>query len=196
MIMSEAINELSDALSKAQSEMRGAVKESDNPFFKSKYADLGAVIEAARGPLSNHGLAVIQTTAFNEAGIDLVTTLTHKSGQWIQGRLFIKPTKPDPQGFGSGMTYARRYAYAAIVGLAQVDDDGNAASAETVKPTIKIDKAVKDQVLSQSRTCMEYDDTPGLNQIWSEFDADEKVVLWGLFNSQERARMKKMMSGD
>lgn len=193
MIFSTEINELAEALSKAQAEMSGAKKDSENPFFKSKYADLAAVIEAARKPLSENGLSVVQTTAGNEDGIDLITTLMHKSGQWIQGRLFMKPTKTDPQGYGSAMTYARRYAYAAIVGLAQVDDDGNAASES--KPTVKITQKVKDAVLEQTRACLTDDDSHGLIQIWSEFDSDEKAVLWSLFNSQERARMKDMMKG-
>jgi len=196
MIMSEQINELATALSKAQAMMTGAKKDSSNPYFKSKYADLAAVIDASREPLSSHGLAVIQTTAGNNDYIDLITTLVHTSGQWMQGRLIMRPTKNDPQGYGSAMTYARRYAYAAIVGLAQVDDDGNEASKPAVKETKQIAKKVKDEVLKQSRTAMEFDDEHALNQVWGEFDSDEKAVLWGLFNSQERSRMKQMMKGD
>lgn len=130
MGQSEQINELATALSMAQSEITGAVKDAENPFFKSSYADLLSVWDAARVPLTKHGLCVVQTTdvATPSGDIDLVTTLAHKSGQWISGRLPIMPVKKDPQGIGSAITYARRYALSAIVGIAQMDDDGEAAS--------------------------------------------------------------------
>lgn len=125
---SEQINELATALARAQGKITGALKDSANPFFKSKYADLAACWDACRSQLSENGLAVIQTTETPEDGITVVTTLAHSSGQWMRGRLHMKPKDSSPQGFGSALTYARRYALAAIVGLAQIDDDGNAAS--------------------------------------------------------------------
>jgi hypothetical protein len=128
MNQSEQINELSKALSQAQLAMRGAVKDSENPFFKSKYADLAAVIEAAREPLGKHWLSVVQTTEPDgSGGLNVITTLMHSSGQWIRGTLPVFMVKKDPQGMGSAITYARRYAYSAIVGIAQVDDDGEGA---------------------------------------------------------------------
>ncbi len=128
MSQSDQINELASALAKAQGRITGALKDSENPFFKSKYADLAAVWDACREALSQNGLAVIQTTGMDEFGLNLETTLAHSSGQWIKGILPIRPIKNDPQGIGSAITYARRYALAALVGVAQVDDDGNAAS--------------------------------------------------------------------
>lgn len=133
---SENINELATALSKAQGEITGALKDSSNPFFKSKYADLAACWDACRTQLSKNGLAVIQTTEPSETGVTVVTLLTHSSGQWIRGRLHMTPKDASPQGIGSAITYARRYALAGIVGLAQVDDDGNAASGKTEKKGI------------------------------------------------------------
>lgn len=127
-MQSEQINELAAALSIAQGKITGALKDSANPFFKSKYADLASVWDACRGPLSENGLAVIQTTAPNPDGVTVITTLAHKSGQWIRGELHMVPVKSDPQGVGSCLTYARRYALAAIIGVAQVDDDANAAT--------------------------------------------------------------------
>ena len=99
-----------------------------NEFFKSKYADLASVIDAARNALSKNNLAVIQTTQTINGELVLFTTLSHSSGEWIRGEYPIKPVKQDPQGFGSAMTYARRYAFSAITGIASEDDDGNAAS--------------------------------------------------------------------
>ena len=125
---SDQINELTAALSKAQGEITGALKDSSNPFFKSKYADLAACWDACRSQLSKHGLSVIQTTEKTDTGVCVVTLLAHSSGQWIRGRLHMTPKDASPQGIGSAITYARRYALAGIVGLAQVDDDGNAAS--------------------------------------------------------------------
>lgn len=126
---SESIAALAAALAKAQGAIKAAVKDSSNPHFKSRYADLASVWEACRRPLSENGLAVIQTTDEVPDGtaVLLVTTLVHASGEWIAGRLRLNPVKPDPQGMGSAITYARRYALAAIVGIAPDDDDGEAA---------------------------------------------------------------------
>lgn len=135
-LQSQEIKDLVSALCKVQSEMKGAVKDSSNPFFKSKYADLESCWEAARLPLTKNGLSIVQTLDY-ENGVDLlVTTLAHSSGQWIKGRLRIVPTKADPQAVGSAITYARRYAFAAIVGLIQTDDDGEAAMGRVNKPNV------------------------------------------------------------
>jgi hypothetical protein len=128
-MQSESINELAAALAIAQGEITGALKSSKNPFFKSNYADLASVWDACRESLSRNGLAVIQTTeGVSTETITVVTTLAHKSGQFIKGVLTMTPKDGSPQAFGSCLTYARRYALAAIVGVAQVDDDANAAS--------------------------------------------------------------------
>lgn len=111
------------AMAKAQGEMATAKKDSDNPFFKSKYADLSAVWEACRQALSKNNLSVIQTTGENDKGMFLTTTLCHSSGQWISGIYPIITQKQDPQGMGSAITYARRYALAAMVGVAPADED-------------------------------------------------------------------------
>jgi hypothetical protein len=121
--------ELFAALSKAQSEMHGAIKNSTNPFFKSSYADLESVWEAIREPLTKNGLSVVQTTKMLPEGqLALITTLAHSSGESIVGEYPILANDDSPQAIGSAITYARRYALAAIVGVHQTDDDGNAAS--------------------------------------------------------------------
>lgn len=125
---SEQINELAAALAKAQSEIKDAAKDSANPFFKSKYADLASVWDACRTPLSKNNLSVVQTAETDAAGIVLHTLLLHASGQWISGTLCMTPVKSDPQGIGSCVTYARRYALSAMVGIAPSEDDGNAAT--------------------------------------------------------------------
>src|SRR4029079_18582964 len=101
-------------LSKAQGEMSGAKADSENPFFKSSYADLASVWDAIRAPFAKNGLAVIQTTGMNPDGVIIITTLAHSSGQFVRGRITIRPTKNDPQAVGSAITYGRRYGLAAI----------------------------------------------------------------------------------
>ena len=140
MIHSESIAKLAEALCKAQATMKHAIKDADNPFFRSKYADLQSVVEATRPSLVENGLSVVQITE----GDLLWTMLLHTSGEWIKGQITLKPMKQvkdtgwveshDPQSYGSCITYARRYAMAAITGCATEDDDGNAASGKTVDP--------------------------------------------------------------
>lgn len=127
------IADLAAALSKAQGAIRAAIKERDNPGFKgSKYADLASVWEACRKPLSENGLAIVQSTDFENGDVWIRTILLHSSGQKIEGRYPLRPVKNDPQGYGSAITYARRYCLAAMVGVApDDDDDGNAATGVT-----------------------------------------------------------------
>jgi hypothetical protein len=131
MAQSEVINELAAALSKAQGEMQAAIKDKVNPFFKSSYADLGSVWDAARPVLSKYGLCIMQTTEINADGskIIMVTTLAHTSGQWVKSFLPLNPAKNDSQGIGAAITYLRRYSLSAIVGVVcDEDDDGEIAS--------------------------------------------------------------------
>lgn len=136
MGMSLQIDQLATALSIAQGQMESVTKDADNPFFKSKYAELNGYIQTAKKPLANNGLAVIQLTSSAENKARVTTVLTHKSGQWISSMLELAPTKPDAQGMGSAITYARRYGYGAILAMGVEDDDGNGASQAVIpKPT-------------------------------------------------------------
>jgi hypothetical protein len=108
--------------------MEGAKKDSVNPHFKSKYADLTSVWEACREPLHKNGLAVVQAPEPCDTGIQLRTMLLHKSGEWIDSVLVIPAAQQSPQGYGSAMSYARRYALAAMLGVVSEDDDAEAAS--------------------------------------------------------------------
>jgi hypothetical protein len=129
MITSEAINEIAAALSAAQAEIAPAPKDATNPHFKSKYADLASVWGACRAALAKHNLAVIQSPFYTDGRVGLGTRIMHKSGQWLQSEFSMKPTQDTPQGMGSCLTYLRRYALSAMVGVvADEDDDGNEAS--------------------------------------------------------------------
>lgn len=157
MQMSNTIANLAEALSNAQAKIAGAVKDSDNPFFHSKYADLASVQDACRDALAANKLAVVQTpaTTFTSAPeldtitsksgekrtvvrvattVEMTTTLFHASGEWVSGTVSAMLANADPQSIGSAITYLRRYGLSAMVGVAQVDDDGNAASGAKVEP--------------------------------------------------------------
>ena len=129
---SESLDKLAAALSKAQSEMKGAEKKSVNPFFKSGYADLHTVIESSFPHLTKYGLSVIQGNDSNPGEFFVTTMLLHESGQWIKSKLKMPVEKITAQSIGSTITYGRRYGLSAITGIAQYDDDGNAASSQGV----------------------------------------------------------------
>jgi hypothetical protein len=131
MLQSESIANLAKSLSIVQGKLTYAKKDSKNPFFKSSYADLESVWDACRDLLSNNGLAVVQFPGLYsdlDKSMSLTTILTHESGEWISQEMSVPVSKVDAQGAGSAITYMRRYALAAVVGVVQADDDGNAAS--------------------------------------------------------------------
>ena len=125
---SSKIDKLAGALAKAQSEMGGVSKGKVNPFYKSNYADINSCIEACMPALNKHGLSISQGNRFcNTSGYYITTMLLHESGQWLRSEIRIPLTnKKDAQEIGSACTYGRRYGLTSMVGLAQVDDDGNA----------------------------------------------------------------------
>lgn len=124
------LSKLFGALAKAQGEMKNAAKESENPHFKSRYADLANVLDAGRKPLADNGLSLIQIPHNTGQMVALTSILGHSSGAWIKGTAKVKPGKDDAQGMGSVITYLRRYCFSAMVGIAQEDDDGNGAKIE------------------------------------------------------------------
>lgn len=137
------MQKISAALVKAQREFGPALKTSSNPHFKSRYADLAACVEAVIDALNNNGIALIQQTHECESGVIVETTFIHESGEvFSAGKLQVPAAKQDPQGYGSALTYARRYSLMAACGIAPEDDDGNAAtSAVQSKPPAPAPKA-------------------------------------------------------
>lgn len=127
---SGALDQFAAAMVKVQQQVKGAVKSSTNPFFKSSYADLGSVWDACREALTANGFSVIQFPGFAEgapATVQVTTILLHASGQWMQGTAGAPLAKPDAQSVGSAISYLRRYALAAVAGVVQEDDDGESA---------------------------------------------------------------------
>lgn len=126
-MQSQTIGKLTESLVKAQSEYNKLIKDSENPFFKSKYADLSACIYSVKDALYKNGLSVVQgTKVVGERNI-LETTISHTSGEWISGEYLIIPVKNDPQSMGAAMTYARRFTLCGMLFIAAQDDDGETA---------------------------------------------------------------------
>lgn len=126
---SDTLGKLAGALAKAQGAFTAAKKDTDNPYFETKYADLASIHDVIRKPLSENGLAVVQRPFPRTTGVTVVTDLIHESGEWMRCRVALPLEKRTPQSVGSAITYARRYGLSALVGVAaEADDDGAAAS--------------------------------------------------------------------
>jgi hypothetical protein len=133
MRTSETVGAIGGALAKAQGVMEGATKDSTNPHFRSKYADLAAVVGACRSALAQQEIGVVQSPSTGDgAVVRMVTTLLHSSGEWIESDpLTVQAKDAGPQSVGSCLTYLRRYQLAALVGVAPEDDDAEAAEGRT-----------------------------------------------------------------
>jgi len=127
---------IATALVKAQKAFGPALKSSTNPHFRSKYADLAACVEAVIEGLNGAGIALVQRTSLDDSGVTVETVFVHESGEMLEcGKLHVPAAKHDPQGYGSALTYARRYSLMAACGIAPEDDDGNAGSKKPPKLT-------------------------------------------------------------
>jgi hypothetical protein len=214
---SDSIKELATALAKAQGELMGAKKDTANPFFKSKYADLASIVEALKACFPKYGLAYVQTICTSEDGVGVETILMHASGEWIKGEPFFLPVnKADAQGFGSCATYARRYSLAAISGVAPEDDDGNAAAA--AKPTTALERIqAAEPGNARKATTDAFDALPAdaqqITREWAveviayvengetpaafdfieaqQLDNESKMALWSQLPSNVRSAIKK-----
>ena len=123
------MKEIAAAFIKAKKQFAPAMKTSTNPHFKSKYADLAACVEAVDDSFLNNGIVMYQETFEDTTGVTVETVLMHESGEVIRcGKLHVPASKQDPQGYGSALSYARRYSLMAACGIAPEDDDGQAAS--------------------------------------------------------------------
>ena len=135
------MNNIAKAFVAAKREFAPALKTSTNPHFRSKYADLAHCLEAVNEALLNNGIAVYQETTEDDRGVTVETVFLHESGEVLRGgKLHVPASKQDPQGYGSALTYARRYSLQAATGIAPADDDGNAAS---LKQSVDVERFVK-----------------------------------------------------
>jgi len=194
---STEIAELSAALSSAQGEMGSAKKGADNPFYKSKYADLSEVIKALKEPFADNGLSYTQFPVMDDDSAGVITVLMHSSGQYMRSVYTLPLVKRDAQSVGSCITYARRYALQAIAGIPAVDDDGNQAS-EALDPMALHDDAVKRNVMSISaiKTAIEEQNWETVAECYAEMSNEDKTALWvapskgGVWTTAERTALK------
>ena len=136
-------DKLLDAMAKMQAVLDTAKKESDNPFFKSKYADLAQCLATAKKPMADNGLSISQHCSFDGIFVQCVTVLGHNSGQMMVSTLSVPVKNKDAQGVGSSITYARRYALSSILGIAQKDDDANDSVGMTKEDEKKVEAQKK-----------------------------------------------------
>ena len=164
------------ALVKAQKEFGPALKTATNPHFRSKYASLDACVEAVIDALNNNGIFLMQYTHPCEDGVIVETMFIHESGEHMSGgKLHVPASKQDPQGYGSALTYARRYSLQAACGIAPEDDDGNAASKS--KPEPKKPAAGtrdKDTLTFILEAC---EDLSSMQAEWTKMTPDERLLV-------------------
>ena len=149
---SEQISNLAAALLKAQRSIGAALKSAKNPYFKSKYADLQTVIDAVKGPLNDNGITFLQAVDSDDGNVPVIDTiLLHESGQYLSSRSPVFCAKPnDPQAFGSGVTYSKRYALQALLGLPTEDDDAEAAMARNGKTATETQAELKRRIIKEA----------------------------------------------
>ena len=167
MEKSDSIKNIAMALNKAQAEMGGAVKDSNNPFFKSSYADLSSVRKAVQEPFANNGLSYAQFPINDDNGrVGVETILMHSSGEFLSNKILVPLSKNDAQGAGSCITYCRRYSLQAIAGIPSEDDDGNAASPQQQQQA---------------------NNNQGDKQWYNTFDADKPAITNAILSGQQTA---------
>jgi hypothetical protein len=153
MTKSESVAALGAAMAKAQGTMAGAAKDSKNPHFNSKYADLASIVEACRLALAANGIAVMQSPSTHDGNlVRMSTMLLHSSGEWIESDVLqVQSKDAGPQAVGSCLTYLRRYQLAAMVGVAPEDDDAEAAEGRT---------ALRDQPANKAEVKRQWNNPP------------------------------------
>ena len=199
---------MTDALVKAQSEMSHAVLDQVNPHFKSKFASLKSVIDAVKPALNKNGIAFVQE-AVQVDGMTYIETVLYGHGETLRtGPVPVVADKQNAQGFGSGMTYAKRYSLSMALGVsAESDDDGAAASKAPPKKRgqsvlrtvieeegIQVDHAKRDQYATALVNSVQQEDEAGINELIEELntDSDMKIAVWNELPSGVKTSITKM----
>lgn len=198
---SEQLNELAAALCKAQAALRPAAMNATNPFLKNKYADLGAVIEAARKPMADNGLSISQLVGGDDAVISITTILLHNSGQWLESTVSMtmgeERGKSAAQVAGSIITYLRRYSFASVLGIyADEDTDGSESKQDkpskaqpATKPAQSAPQAEPEQQTELIATTSQDEPytTIDTKSLTARFNAMQKKIRAGEYTSEELA---------
>jgi hypothetical protein len=174
MKMSDTIAELATALAKAQGQIDDASKSADNPYYKSRYADLAAVRAVIREPLATNDLAIVQAPRTVQGGAEVETMLVHKSGEYMSETLFMPSGKSDPHGYASAITYARRIGIMSLLALAAYDDDGNTA-VDSVKNAPEKKKPSADVMVAANKAAKE--GTPALTAWWQSLSKEDRALI-------------------
>lgn len=200
---SQSITALATALAKAQGSMGGALKDSENPFFKSKYADLESVWSACRKPLADNGLSVIQGVSADDSGVMVTTLLAHESGEWIRSTLRMVPKDSSPQVVGSCTSYARRYGLASMVGVYQSDDDAEAAqrraeaaarsNGEISHPPNILTGDKRTKYLPKVAIAIEAKDAVALRKVVAELNEGEQKGLWSFLSMKQKTAARELL---
>lgn len=199
------MKQIATALVKAQRQFSPALKCSTNPHFRSKYADLAACLEAVQDPLNDNGIALLQVTHDDATGVTVETLFIHESGEQLSGgKLHVPASKQDPQGYGSALTYARRYSLLAACGIAPEDDDGNAASKAPKAPIIPASPKTEDLGITADRLAIVQLVAENIKELFAKndivgayeerigvIDGDEIIALNNLLPSNIRSALKK-----
>jgi hypothetical protein len=164
------------AMATAQAEIENAKKDSVNPHFKSRYADLAEVLNTTRPVLAKNGICIMQSTDFDGSMVYVTTTLAHKDGGYVQSVSCCVPGKTDAQGIGAATTYLRRYALAAACGIAQEDDDGQSA-AHAGKPAPVGATAKAEKYLDARQALRDAATVSELGNVWRDLSADARKAL-------------------
>ena len=186
------MNKIAAALVKAQREFGPALKDKTNPAFRSKYADLGACIEAVIDALNASGIALIQKQHPHDGGVTVETIFLHESGeQFSAGMLSVPAAKQDPQGYGSALTYARRYSLMAACGIAPEDDDGNAGSkpaARNNNAPAAVDMSPKARA-ARITTGVLAGDAEGAAEVLSLLQETEFAAIWDSLDDATQGKL-------
>ena len=175
------MQKIAAAFIKAKKAFSPALKDKTNPAFRSKYADLGACLEAVNDALLDNGIAVMQRTFEDTTGVTVETVFLHESGEMLEGgKLHVPAAKSDPQGYGSALTYARRYSLTTACGIAPEDDDGNAGvdasrRAEAKPPAIDMSPKARAQRITAGVNAK---DAKGAAIAIAGFGQAERDAVW------------------
>lgn len=204
MNQSESIKELAIALANAQAMMGGAIKGNKNDFFGSSYADLTSVIKAIKEPFAENGLSFVQFPVISDGGkgMGVETILMHISGEWLSNEFVLPMTKADPQGAGSAITYARRYALQAMTGIPAVDDDGEAAMLRGAEPTLpdgvssiapkkRVNKELVQGIVQLVVEAQASGELSEMQEGLSELAEHEKEAVWGALSTKQKTFIRE-----
>ena len=183
------MKQIASAFVKAKRAFSPALKDKTNPAFRSKYADLGACLEAVNDALLENGIAVYQETHDDATGVTVETVFLHESGEAMRsGKFHVPAAKQDPQGYGSALTYARRNSLMTACGIAPEDDDGNAATAKPPAAQQQVDMSPKARA-ARITTGVKAGDAAGAAVVLAGLSDKERDAIWSFLSPETQDKL-------